>query len=306
MFRESFRLRQQHPEVSKRRASRCTSRVTSTITKIVFEDSSPVQLIEAECSCVAGIALCNHNVALLYQTAHYSQLNLAAVPPVLSCTETEQCWHKPRIMGLKPGRVSDMVVMSTKPKQRTVANGVRSTLYKAVRGELPDPDVLKVDEAYKDFPADIAPLITTMAISADVPLVDSAFGQVQEGSPISYQHPVPECVERHNQALSACTAELQDLRRQLSDTRKPVSMATEDTPLETAQLRAALGENDAVINEKVDDVQSEAAEGRDAHSQDKLKGEETETDEEGERGAESTIAYLILTWMLRAALASLN
>ncbi|XP_076857207.1 uncharacterized protein LOC143510856 [Brachyhypopomus gauderio] len=66
--------------------------------RIVFEDSSLVQLIEAECSCVAGTALCNHNVALLYQTAHYSQLNLAAVPPVLSYTETEQCWHKPRIM----------------------------------------------------------------------------------------------------------------------------------------------------------------------------------------------------------------
>lgn len=58
-------------------------------------------------------------------------------------------------------------------------------------GELPDPDVLKVDEVYKDFSADIAPLITTMAISADVPLVDSAFGKLQEGSPISYQHPVP-------------------------------------------------------------------------------------------------------------------
>lgn len=36
---------------------------------------------------------------------------------------------------------------------------------------------------------DIAPLITT-AISSDVPLVDSAFGKVQDGSPISYQHPV--------------------------------------------------------------------------------------------------------------------
>ncbi|KAG9264210.1 hypothetical protein AMEX_G22466 [Astyanax mexicanus] len=190
-FSASCKLPQQHPGVRERRASGCTSQVTSTITKIVFDDSSPVQLILAECSCVAGTALCNHNVALLYQTAHYSQLNLAAVSPVLSFTETEQCWHKPRVMGVKPGRVSDMVVMSTKPKQRTVARGVRSTLYKAVRGELPDPDVLKVAEAYKDFPADIAPLITTMAISADVPLVDSAFGPVQEGSPISYQHPVP-------------------------------------------------------------------------------------------------------------------
>ncbi|XP_076836340.1 uncharacterized protein LOC143481982 isoform X3 [Brachyhypopomus gauderio] len=114
-----------------------------------------------------------------------------------------------------------------------------------------------------------------------------------------------ECVERHNQALSACTAELQDLRRQLSDARKPVSTATEDTPLETAKLRASLAEKDAVINEKVDDVQSEAAEGRGAHSQDKLKGEETETDEEGKRG-EYSIAYLILTCVLRVLLASLN
>ncbi|KAM3612131.1 uncharacterized protein V6R79_003324 [Siganus canaliculatus] len=63
--------------------------------------------------------------------------------------------------------------------------------YKAIRGDLPDPDVLKVDEVYQDFTADIAPLITTLAISDDVPLVDSAFGTVQEGSPISYQHPVP-------------------------------------------------------------------------------------------------------------------
>ncbi|XP_076850518.1 uncharacterized protein LOC143500316 isoform X3 [Brachyhypopomus gauderio] len=114
-----------------------------------------------------------------------------------------------------------------------------------------------------------------------------------------------ECVERHNQALSACTAELQDLRRQLSDARKPVSTATEDTPLETAKLRASLAEKDAVINEKVDDVQSEAAEGRDAHSQDKLKGEETEMDEEGKSG-EYSIAYLILTCVLRVLLASLN
>ncbi|CAL8398058.1 unnamed protein product, partial [Boreogadus saida] len=39
-----------------------------------------------------------------------------------------------------------------------------SKRYKAVRGDLPDPDVLKVAEAYQDFTADIAPLITTMAI----------------------------------------------------------------------------------------------------------------------------------------------
>ncbi|XP_034075609.1 uncharacterized protein LOC117548421 [Gymnodraco acuticeps] len=84
-----------------------------------------------------------------------------------------------------------MVFISTKPKQFTVADDVRSTRYKAVRGVLPDSDVLKVCEAYKDFSAVIAPLITTMAISVDVPLVNCTFGKVQEGSPISYQHPLP-------------------------------------------------------------------------------------------------------------------
>ncbi|KAK0140568.1 hypothetical protein N1851_022447 [Merluccius polli] len=166
---------------------------TSRQCEITFENSTPVHIAMAECSCVAGTALCNHNVALLYQTAHYSTLKLKAVPPVLSCTETEQRWHKPRTMGVKPGRVGDMFIISTRPKSRqyTVVDGVRSNRYKAVRGDLPDPDVLKVDEAYKDFTADIAPLITTMAISSDVPQVNSAYGPVQEGSPISYQHPVP-------------------------------------------------------------------------------------------------------------------
>lgn len=45
-------------------------------------------------------------------------------------------------------------------------------------GELPGPDVLKVNEVYKDFAADIGRLVTTMAISADVSLVDSAFGKI--------------------------------------------------------------------------------------------------------------------------------
>ncbi|KAK0146426.1 hypothetical protein N1851_014267 [Merluccius polli] len=35
---------------------------------------------------------------------------------------------------------------------------------------------------------DLDHLITTMAISADAPLVDSAFGKVQEGSPIPHQY----------------------------------------------------------------------------------------------------------------------
>ena len=51
-----------------------------------------------QCSCVAGTALCNHIVALLLQSAHYSETGAKVVPPVHSCTEMEQQWHKPRTM----------------------------------------------------------------------------------------------------------------------------------------------------------------------------------------------------------------
>ncbi|XP_061077381.1 uncharacterized protein LOC133111208 isoform X2 [Conger conger] len=161
--------------------------------RVILKDSCPVELIHAQCSCVAGTALCNHTVALLYQSAHYSQLKTPVVPPVLSCTESEQCWHEPRTMGVKPGKtkpVDKMVVLSARPKptQTTMADGVRSTLYKAYQGELPDLSLLQVSEIYKDMAC--APLITTMGISSEVLLVDSALGKVQAGSPLSYQQPL--------------------------------------------------------------------------------------------------------------------
>lgn len=66
--------------------------------QVVLRDSSPVELIHHSCTCVAGAALCNHCVALLFQSPHYSQLKVQVVPPVLSCTEGEQQWHKPRTL----------------------------------------------------------------------------------------------------------------------------------------------------------------------------------------------------------------
>ena len=63
--------------------------------QMVLRDSVPVIMVVSRCSCVAGTAMCNHTVALLFQ-AHYSQLGVPVVPPVHSCTELEQQWHKPR------------------------------------------------------------------------------------------------------------------------------------------------------------------------------------------------------------------
>ncbi|KAF7641138.1 hypothetical protein LDENG_00292300 [Lucifuga dentata] len=162
---------------------------TSAITKFTLRDSHPVQLQSCYCTCVAGAALCNHVAALLYQTAHYSQLRMTAVPPVHSCTETEQRWHKPRTMGVKPGPVNNMVVLSARPRERRLAEGIRSNLYKGVSSPLPDLSALRVDDIYHGLPTDITPLITTMDVSTNVPLVDSAFGKVQEGSVLSYHCP---------------------------------------------------------------------------------------------------------------------
>ncbi len=63
---------------------------------MVLQDSDPVILTSNQCTCVAGTAVCNHTVALLFQMAHYSELNVQVVLPVHSCTEREQQWHKPR------------------------------------------------------------------------------------------------------------------------------------------------------------------------------------------------------------------
>lgn len=73
----------------------------------------------------------------------------------------------------------------------------RSNLYKGVSSALPELSTLRVDEVYHDVPSDVAPLITTMAMDINVPLVDSAFGKVQEVCyPIicqqkEFQKPVP-------------------------------------------------------------------------------------------------------------------
>uniref|UniRef100_A0A8C1CNC2 SWIM-type domain-containing protein n=1 Tax=Cyprinus carpio carpio TaxID=630221 RepID=A0A8C1CNC2_CYPCA len=165
-------------------------RLISAIMKMALRDSEPVVLVNSSCSCVAGSGMCNHLVALLYQTAHYYESGMSVVPPVLSCTQTEQKWHKPRTMGVKPGPVDAMVVVKPKPGA-TSASGIRSSLYKAYSGELPDPSTLDPKAVYADFKPGSLPLICTMNLSPDKPLVESIFGKVQAGSILSYQHPPP-------------------------------------------------------------------------------------------------------------------
>ncbi|XP_076845899.1 uncharacterized protein LOC143491083 isoform X2 [Brachyhypopomus gauderio] len=83
-----------------------------------------------------------------------------------------------------------MVVLKPKPGA-TTASGVRSTLFKGYSGELPHPATLNPGPVYAGMKADSLPLICTMNISPDKPLVDSIFGKVQVGSVLSCQQPPP-------------------------------------------------------------------------------------------------------------------
>ncbi|KAF4078706.1 hypothetical protein AMELA_G00202020 [Ameiurus melas] len=82
-----------------------------------------------------------------------------------------------------------MVVLKPKPGA-TSASGIRSALYRAYSGELPDPSSLDPKAAYADFKPGSLPLTCTMNLSPDKPLVDSIFNKVQAGSILSYQHPL--------------------------------------------------------------------------------------------------------------------
>lgn len=133
---------------------------------MTLRDSVPVVLVRSSCSCAAGQEICNHIVALLYQAAHYSEKRMSVVPPVLSCTDTEQKWHKPRTMGVKPGPVDAMVVIKAKQGHNS-ASGIRSTLYKAYNGELPVPSTLNHQTHYSGLDPESLPLICHMNISAE-------------------------------------------------------------------------------------------------------------------------------------------
>ncbi|KAL3999319.1 thyroid hormone receptor alpha [Sarotherodon galilaeus] len=79
----------------------------------------------------------------------------------------------------------------TKPvPNRMAQTGVRSGFYRGMVGPLPDPCLFRITEAYAKFNIEDRPLVTTMNMRPDKPLVESAFGLVQEGSVLSYQQPV--------------------------------------------------------------------------------------------------------------------
>ncbi|XP_029958785.1 uncharacterized protein LOC115396857 isoform X2 [Salarias fasciatus] len=148
--------------------------------------------------------------------------NTSVAPPDGPASQSAESNPSPpsQAEGVKPGPVNDMVIRSARPKERRVGEGIRSNLYRGVTSPLPEISALRVDEVYHDLPSDTAPLITTMAISNDVPLVDSLFGEVQEGSVLSYHMPAKKVPKTSPHSHAPCPPQLP-----LANYRLPASQA---------------------------------------------------------------------------------
>ncbi|XP_062866905.1 uncharacterized protein LOC134329550 [Trichomycterus rosablanca] len=146
----------------------------------------PAEVQMTSCTCVAGKALCNHLIALLYQSAHYSTMGFKTVPLPVACTSTLQTWHRPRTQGIQPESTGDMEVRKPKSTSRT---GVKSTLYQAYPGPFPDPHVLELAEKLRNMRPQPGICKSLLNRDEELLMVDSRFGSVPYGSVLSYQCP---------------------------------------------------------------------------------------------------------------------
>ncbi|XP_077085799.1 uncharacterized protein LOC143737818 [Siphateles boraxobius] len=154
--------------------------------KISFKvDENPPVISTFCCSCVAGKELCNHLVGLLFQSAHNSMMKLKTVPPTIPSTSTLQTWHRPRTRGIHPEAVDRLLVRKPKTSSRS---GIKSTLYRAYTGPIPNNVVLSSVESLKSVRPQ--PLICKVLHGlSEMNLVESKFGLVPKGSLLSYQCP---------------------------------------------------------------------------------------------------------------------
>ncbi|KAG5285109.1 hypothetical protein AALO_G00034170 [Alosa alosa] len=65
----------------------------------------------------------------------------------------------------------------------------RSGFYRGLVWPLPDPCMFRITEAYSRFSIEEQPLVTTMYLRSNQPLVEIGIGLFQKGSVLSYQQP---------------------------------------------------------------------------------------------------------------------
>ncbi|XP_070549356.1 uncharacterized protein [Ptychodera flava] len=162
---------------------------------VTLSGTSPCAISHWQCSCAAGMGLCNHVVAILLQTAQFKARKLKYVPPPVSKTSYPQKWHIPsRRFGISARPIHKVVVKksehaeSRKNSQKRTVGAVSSKLYNPIRN-YPDYDglvALHHSFSYSD-------LLISKALLPNydnIDKVDTQFGPVPVGSVLSYQHPI--------------------------------------------------------------------------------------------------------------------
>ena len=150
---------------------------------------NPPKVIQHFCSCKAGQGACNHKVALLYQAAHYSMLNLKTVPVIPSKTSVPQEWHKPRTAGVSTECSQDIHVRKPKFKSniggKRSFDGVKSSLYNPITSDFPPKKFIEdfQSEMISNFPD----TQFSKLFSSSATYTKSHFGLVPHGSILSYQ-----------------------------------------------------------------------------------------------------------------------
>lgn len=150
---------------------------------------NPPKVIQHFCSCKAGQGACNHKVALLYQAAHYSMLNLKTVPVIPSKTSVPQEWHKPRTAGVSTECSQDIHVRKPKFKSniggKRSFDGVKSSLYNPITSDFPPKKFIEdfQSEIISNFPD----TQFSKLFSSSATYTKSHFGLVPHGSILSYQ-----------------------------------------------------------------------------------------------------------------------
>lgn len=164
-------------------------------------------MLHASCSCVAGrVGFCNYILALLMKICKFSLYECKTVhelyneedmQPKQACTSSLQQWHrKGRGSSINPQPAMEVLVAKTYLEQTGSSAqdpGVRCTLYEArnnIRGQKADEE--KLQATLKELNANMALAQIMTARSDFIPLVETKFGKITQGSYASYQLAVTE------------------------------------------------------------------------------------------------------------------
>ena len=160
-------------------------RYSLSLFQIVFNDNT---ITDSNCSCTIGQSgHCGHVTALLYQLAHYKQMNLKVVPSDLAKTSMPQTWHLPRGEKLHGSKADQTVVQGyDRDNLQRATRGIKSTLY----NPLPADHIYDVNSFVEQF-QDMGILFNTVMENTASELVQTDFGKFPKGSVLNYQQTTP-------------------------------------------------------------------------------------------------------------------